>query len=406
MKTTIVIPTYWRGPVSEAPICSLESDFLYDHATPLDSEGTLGRALDSLSILEAGEGFSVAVVAASTRVEIKQAVELKVQSIIAQYDYDFPLLMIGPDELTFWRRRLATAGMAEYDQFLSLDGYSNIRNMCLLAAVLTEADVAILFDDDQVYEVPAYLKKATEFIGRRHEGSDVTGIAGYYVNENGSVKVPPADLEWQRLWGNREAMNQAFGIIAGPPRLKPTPFVFGGNMVIHRSLFEKVPFDPLVPRGEDIDYLLNARFFGHEFLLDNELWIRHLPPPRCAPPWFQIRQDIIRFARERAKLATQHGMDGIKHVTAADLDPYPGRFLKDDFHDLVLLTSMEMASNYMEAGMEEDARECMVNVAISKAESRVKGDPFGDYLAYQRRWEEFIRVLPTIGIWSAVNGTD
>lgn len=387
-------------------MCSLESDFLYDHATPLDSEGTLGRALDSLSVLEPGEGFSVAVVAASTRQEIKQAVELKVQSIIAQYDYEFPLLMIGPDELTFWRRRLATAGMAEYDQFLSLDGYSNIRNMCLLAAVLTGADVAILFDDDQIYEDATYLKKATEFIGRQHEGRNVTGVAGYYVNENGAVMVPPADLEWQRIWGNREAMNKAFGIINESPRLKPTSFAFGGNMIIHRSLFEKVPFDPLVPRGEDIDYLLNARFFGHEFLLDNELWIRHLPPPRCAPPWFQIRQDIIRFARERAKLATQRDLDGIRRVTATDLDPYPGRFLRDDFHDLVLRTSMEMASQYMEAGMEEDASECIVNVAISKAESRIHGDVFSSYLSYQRRWEEFIRVLPAIGIWSAVNGTD
>ena len=406
MKKTIVIPTYWRGPVSEAPMCSLESDFKYDHATPLDSEGTLGQALASLSILEPGKDFSVAVIAAATRTEIKQAVELKVRSIIAQFDYDFPLLMIGPDELVFWRRRLADAGMAEFDEFLSLDGYSNIRNMCLLAAVLTEADVAILFDDDQVYEDPAYLKKATEFIGRKHEGRFVSGIAGYYVNPDDSVLIAPAELEWQRIWGNREAMNEAFGAIGEPPRLKPTPFVFGGNMVIHRSLFEKVPFDPAVPRGEDIDYLLNARFLGHEFLLDNELWIRHMPPPKCAPPWFQMRQDIIRFARERAKLTTQHSFDGIKHVNPADLDPYPGRYLKGDFHDLVLRSSMEMASQYIEAGLEEDARECIVNVAISKAEAEPRGDPFGEYLAYQRRWEEFIRVLPAVGIWSTVEGTD
>ena len=73
----------------------------------------LARALDSLSVLNAvDEGFAVAVVAAPTRGEIKQAVQLKVQSIVAQYDYDFPLMLIGPDELVFWRRRLAAAGMA------------------------------------------------------------------------------------------------------------------------------------------------------------------------------------------------------------------------------------------------------------------------------------------------------
>lgn len=386
-------------------MCTLESDFRYDHATPLDSEGTLGRALASLSILDAEEGFAVAIVAAPTRMEIKQAVQLKVQSIIAQFDYDFPILMIGPDELVFWRRRLAASGMSEYDQFLSLDGYSNVRNMCLLAATLTGADVAILFDDDQIYEDPDYLKKAMEFIGREHEGKTVSGIAGYYLNPDDSWLLPPAELEWQRRWGNREAMNEAFGIIGMEPRLKPTPFVFGGNMIIHRSLFEKLPFDPSVPRGEDIDYLMNASFFGYDFLLDNQLWIRHLPPPKCSPPWFQIRQDIIRFARERAKLATQH--DGwVRRATSEDFDPYPGRFLREDFHDLVMDTSLEMASEYMEAGMEEDADECMVNIAISKAESRLGGDPFGEYLAYQKSWEEFIRVLPTIGIWSAVDGTD
>ena len=405
MKATIVIPTYWRGPVSEDGLCPLDSDYSYDHATPLDSEGTLARALDSLSVLDVDEGFAVAVVAASTRIEIKQAVQLKVQSIIAQYDYDFPILMIGPDELVFWRRRLAAAGMTEYDQFLSLDGYSNIRNMCLLAAKLTGADVAILFDDDQVYEDPDYLKKALEFIGGQHDGRPVTCIAGYYVNPDGSWLLPPAELDWQRRWGNREAMNEAFAIIGREPRLKPTPFVFGGNMVIHRSLFEKVPFDPAVPRGEDIDYLMNARFFGHEFLLDNQLWIKHLPPPKCAPPWHQMRQDIIRFARERAKLATQPE-DWSGHITAGDFDPYPGRFLKSDFHDLVMDASLEMASEYMEAGMEADTRECLVNIAISKSEMELKGDPFADYLELQRKWEEFIRVLPTIGIWSAIDGTD
>ena len=404
MKATIVIPTYWRGPVSEEPICTLESDFEYDHATPLDTEGTLGRALDSLSILDYEEGFSVAVVAAPTRTEIKQAVQLKVQSIVARFDYNFPLLMIGPDEIVFWRRRLAAAGMAEYDEFLSLEGYSNIRNICLLAAVLTGADVAVLFDDDQIYEDPNYLKKALEFIGGEHDGRRVSGIAGYYMNPGDTFLVEPAELEWQRKWGDREAMNETFGIIGREPRLQPTPFVFGGNMVIHRSLFEKVPFDPVVPRGEDTDYLINARFFGHDFLLDNELWIRHLRTDRCAPPWYRMRQDIIRFAREHAKLATQHN-DRVKRATASDFDPYPGRFLRKDFHDRVFEASLEMAGEYLEAGMETDAAECIVNIAISKAEARPRGDPFGDYLEYQRKWEEFIRVLPTIGIWSAVDGS-
>ncbi len=67
-------------------------------------------------------------------------------------------------------------------------------------------------------------------------------------------------------------MNEAFGkIIGSDPRLKETPFVFGGNMVIHRDLFTVVPFDPEVTRGEDIDFLINAKMFGFKLLSDEYL---------------------------------------------------------------------------------------------------------------------------------------
>ena len=406
MRTTIIIPTFWRGPAEEAPVCTLESDFTYDHATPLDSEGTLGRALSSLSILQSDEEFIVAVVAVSTRREIKQAVELKVQSIVAQYDYDFPLLMIGPDELVLWRRRLAEAGFGRFDDFFALEGYAQVRNMCLIAAILTEADVAILFDDDQIYEDPEYLKKATEFIGAKYEGSFVGGVTGYYVQRDGGIMMPSPAFDWEEKWGGRAALNQAIAAASKPPRLKLATFARGGNMAIHRTLFEKLPFDPAVPRGCASDYLINAALFGHRFFLDNELMVRHLPPPRCAPPWHQLRKDIIRFARERGKLASQRSGDGMRRITAEDFDPYPGRFLRDDLNNIVTETSLEMATEYLAAGLEEDARESLLNMAISKAELNARGDLFGEYLQFQRKWEEFVRLLPQMHIWSPAGGSN
>lgn len=406
MKTTIVIPTFWRGPASEAPVCTLESDFKYDHATPLDSDGTLGRALASLKILGEKNDFSVAVVAAATREEIKQAVEIKVQAIVAEFENDYPILFISPDELVVWRRRLAEKGMEKYDRFLNLDGYANIRNMCLLAALLTGADVAVLFDDDQIYEDTHYLDKALEFIGRDYEGEFVGGVAGYYLLPEDGFYLPAPQQEWQRLWGETDSVNKALRLVEQEPRLKKTPIIFGGNMVIHRRLFEKIPFDPIVPRGDDNDYVINCKFFGYDFFLDNKLWIRHLPPPKCAPPWHQLRQDIIRFNRERAKLVSGNRGNGHRRVLPEDIDPFPGRFLKDNLHDLVLSASLEMASSYIMAGMEEDARECMVNIAISKAESQSNENAWGDYLEFQALWEEFVSLLPTLGIWAPENGMD
>lgn len=404
MKATIIIPTYWRGPVAEEPECAVASDFKYDHATPLDAGGTLARALESISMLRSGHEFAVAVVATSTRRELTQAVELKVREINSRFKDVFPLTLIGPDELVVWRRRLADAGYPQYDEFLSLDGYANVRNICLLAAVMTGADAAVLFDDDQVYEDPRYLDKALEFVGNEHEGRFVNGIAGTYIQASGDPYLPAPETDWQRKWGKYDSLNEMLRLMEEPPRLKETPVVFGGNVVIHRSLFAAVPFDPHVPRGEDIDYLMNAKFLGYHILFDNELVIKHLPPSKCAPEWYRLRHDIVRFARERAKLATQRDGSGLFRVRAEDFDPYPGRFLKDGFHDLVIQTSLDMAAAYLEAGREEDARECLVNIAISKAEAQVEGDPFGDYLIYQRKWKEFIRLLPHIDIWSPANG--
>jgi hypothetical protein len=49
MKVTIVLPSYWAR---ESGVGWKEGDTIYDHPTPLDSEGTLLRALQSIKKLE------------------------------------------------------------------------------------------------------------------------------------------------------------------------------------------------------------------------------------------------------------------------------------------------------------------------------------------------------------------
>ena len=48
MKITMVIPSYWAR---ESAAGGKEGDAVYDHPTPLDSEGTLLRAIESTGIL-------------------------------------------------------------------------------------------------------------------------------------------------------------------------------------------------------------------------------------------------------------------------------------------------------------------------------------------------------------------
>ena len=81
MKTTMVIPTYWARKKSEG---LKKSDSVYDHPTPLDKEGTLGRLLKSLSILK-NKNFSLAILGISTAEDIQKEAESKIISIIKQY---------------------------------------------------------------------------------------------------------------------------------------------------------------------------------------------------------------------------------------------------------------------------------------------------------------------------------
>ena len=49
MKVIMVIPSYWAR---ETTIGWKEGDAIYDHPTPLDSEGTLLRAIQSIDIIK------------------------------------------------------------------------------------------------------------------------------------------------------------------------------------------------------------------------------------------------------------------------------------------------------------------------------------------------------------------
>jgi hypothetical protein len=388
-KFTIVVPSYW-GRRSSEPFC--EEDAVYDHPTPLDAEGTLARALESIRLL-ARDDFRVVVLGPATHPDIEADVEHRLEEIILSFRSDYPVALLTHSHESEIRRMLTERGPRDCEEMLSLRGYSNIRNFCLIAACLSGAEAAVLFDDDQVYEDPYYLDKVAENIGGEHNGRFIGGIAGYYVNPNGDYRVPanrdPVFAEWPAA----EYMSRAFDIIEGGERLKVTPWVFGGNMVVHRELFTRIAFDPHVTRGEDIDYLINAKFFGDDWLLDNTLWIRHLPPPKTAPVWRRFREDLDRFIYSRAKLRCQREGEGRRVVSVEELDPYPGRFLRDDLEEMIFRTCVLMGMDCLSRGDDRGYSECMANLLRARAGARAQGDPYQWYLDWKRRWEEFMAFL-------------
>ena len=321
-QIVVAIPTYWTWEDGRFH----SGDVIYDHPTPLNQEGTLARLLESLKGIE-GPKFNVLVITAVTNPQLEEAAEAKVNGILEPFRASFPIAQFAASDLAILRERLDQLGFSEAT--ISLRGYGNVRNIQLIAAYVLGSQVIVGLDDDEIVTDKGYLQKATEFIGTDHKGEFVGGVAGFYLDSEGRNKNTAKDVGTQKgnpFYHKAAIMNAAIEVIEKKPgRLVETSFVFGGNMVIHRRLFEKISFDPYITRGEDIDYLVNARLGGYRFFFDKELAIVHLPPPASS----HLREDIIRFIYEKEKLAAAKQGSELREVLPESLDPYPGAFLSD-----------------------------------------------------------------------------
>ncbi len=375
MKLLITIPTYWarRGGWRQG-------DGVYDHPTPLGAAGTLGRTLESLAQLREVGDASVAVVAAATAPELCDEVERQVRALVDAARPALPTRLVSHRELAALRGQVTAAGRSDLSPLLSLDGYSNIRNLCLALGRQDDADAVVHIDDDEVFDDADFLRRV-----RRGLEQGAAGLAGYYVNGDGGYLLPGPRHPWERALGKVQAMNDGFRqIIGGPPALRPTPFAFGGNMITPRRLYRAVPFDPRVPRGEDVDYVLNALLDGHRFLLDNRLAITHLPVPHSHPAWQQLRQDVTRFAYERDKLAAAD-------LPPSALAPYPGPFLGPELVPRVERACALLAEEYRASGDEEAARR--TEELAGEAGELAHPDALSDYRAFQGRWRQLMELL-------------
>ena len=334
MKTAIVIPTYW----TDRPEGFRPGEAVYDHPTVLDENlETLSRCLKSLTRLE-GE-FEVIVLAVPTRMDLADKVEKRVKELVKPFRRRLNLKVFSPSGLKRLRGRLVEEGFTQFSPHVNMHGYGNVRNLCLLLPYLSDFDVAILLDDDEIVIDKAFLVKALEFVGRKWKGKLVGGMAGYYVYKETGYRLRETKALWNLTWNKAALMNEAFKILESPRRLNPASFAFGGCMAIHRRLMEKVPFDPWITRGEDIDYLLCARLYGFNFLLDNQWSILHDPPPKRRGFWGEFEQDVYRFLYQREKLKFLEKKLG-RRILDERLDPFPGYFLKDNLEGKILITGI------------------------------------------------------------------
>ena len=387
----MVIPTYWCRNSNEE---WQEGDGVFDHPTPLDKNGTLKRTLESMKILS-DRDFKLVILVCPTTDEIEDEVMEKVRGIIKEAGVSVETYIYGPQELRDSLEILKGAGVyAKANPMLDLKHYSPVRNVCLFVATILAAEAVILIDDDEIFEIQDFVPRSVEFLGKRIYGDVVYGVAGYYLNKNDKYYDDVKDEAWMTYWDRFGCKARGFDkIIGSEPRIKRTPFAFGGAMIMHKEMFHTVPFDPKITRGEDIDYLINSKMYGFSFFLDNTLSIKHLPEPKSHPRWKGMREDIIRFVYEKNKISSQYETGNMVMISAEELEPYPGEFLGDDLEAKIYRSNVMSAMDYLAEGDADGAREALENIHLGKRLSEMERDPFKEYIKAQKHWVEVIRAV-------------
>lgn len=390
MKLTIVIPTYWSKTEKES--CK---GIIYDHPTSLSSRGTLSRTLSSL-LKQKNKDFNI-VITSSASPEIIEAVESKVNKIIQPYRKKLRIFQFSYSDLKKVHERLKNRGWKKPEKIVNLDGYPNVRNIGFAVAHIIGSEIVHCLDDDEILTDKAFTLKARQFIGKNFQGKFIGGVAGYYIGSQGSYFFTRPQSFWKRFfklgWYKDKWMRHASKMLDSKLRIQRTPFSFGGNSIIHRKMFEKVPFDPWVTRGEDMDLVLNARLFGFEFVLDNQLFVLHKPPVKPYA-WLIMRQDILRFLYMRKKILYQLTNKETEDVYQEGFDPYPGHFLKSGIIYGFISSSLLRAIHSFLTFKFREAGEYLKNILIAlfKAPSYAKKHA-KDYLKFQKQWVKMMKLL-------------
>jgi hypothetical protein len=378
--TCVVVPTYWTRAGSQ----SLPGDAVYDHPTPLDGSSTLPALLESLAKLETP--FYLLVLVAVTGPDVAAAAERRVRELLSEH-LTVASLLFGPTELARFHAWLRQNDLDYATSFLDLQTYAKVRNLQLAVPLILGSQAIVAVDDDEIVTDPLFVEKGVEFLGTYLDGHRIDGLSGHYLQEDGTIllKVDPAKASSANIFDRKAAiMNAATETLeARPGNIVATPFCFGGNMEFTPELAASVGFDPGITRGEDIDYLIDARLEGKRFFLRKDLQILHCPPKGGSyrdVSRSKLEQDVVRFLYEREKLRLSQQRSDLETLTAQSLMPYPGEFLEGSIEEAAV-------EALQAAGHPGDARQ-FVQQVLESLPARIER-----YLEFRQQWPAAMEAL-------------
>ena len=335
VNPVIVIPTFWGRGDASGPI---DVRGAFDRATPLDEpEPPLAACLDSLD--QVSGVLRVVVLVAAPEAD-EGAARARVDSICAAHPGLNPLV-IGSQEASHIEHAVGRMAHHVTGEIVSLSGCGAIRNMGLAVAAVLGHDVVVFLDDNEVVLGEDFLAKAVWGLGSlTRQSLPVLAKSGFFLDADGDPYARP-NSEWsERYWSKAANFNRVMERAqTGSSRITRSNHLCGGCCALHAAAWSKVPFDPYITRGEDLDYLLDLRAHGVDVWFDSAWFVRARGGDDEESP-ARFMRDVYRWLYERRKLDVMNARRDLRTITPESLMPYPAPWLSSEARERVFHTAL------------------------------------------------------------------
>ena len=377
LNPAIVIPTFWSSLRSNA-----RRDISYDYTTKIDKTGELPRCLESLSLLPNVPRIILLVVADPSITT--QAYE-KV-CVIANHFKNLDTVVVGENELAHIHRRLEQSGFGALNPCASLQGYGSIRNLGILIASVFGHDTVIMMNENETVCDADFLERALHGIGSRTpDGSIVIGKTGHRVDGTGSYFYPDKKPWYRRNWNPEYALNEYMNGVMKGPRMMLAQAAYGGCMVLHADAFGRVAFDPWIPRGEDLDYVISARMYNVDIWSDNKLRVKSVVAPLEEDSEY-FKNSMQRWFYENRKVEFAKTQIDLMQIDPKAFMPYPGAWLTKKVSRRALLTCLKSVvgdkEHFVYWGLATKDRKKAGEIARTNC---------ARYFEFQQQWPQIVR---------------
>lgn len=336
MNPAIVIPSYWAEGAQPGV---LGERGVYDYTTPIDKP--LPELELCLSSLDQVRGVIRVIVLVVAPVTCEDSARARVESICRAHPALNPLV-IGAREAAHVERAVARMAHHVTGETVALRGYGAIKNMGLAVAAVFGHDVAVFLDDDEVVLDPDFLINAVHGLGSlTRQNLKVLVKSGFFIDANNSPYANPTDEWTEKYWSKATEFNRVMERMqTSSSRFSRSNHLCGGCCALHAEAYSKVPFDPYITRGEDLDYVLNLRANGMDAWFDNAWFVRSQPPEEMAGVPSMFMQDVHRWLYEYRKLDAMNSRRDLRTITPESLMPYPAPWLSAGVRRRVFQTAL------------------------------------------------------------------